>query len=349
MVGAVKHDLVRAHGADPISYSTLQAGLSYFETSFGYIAYRRAFGFDLTLGPPVCAPGDRVELLRRFLRAHRRASFFYVQRDVAMLAADLGGPRFRVSGMGVDKVLPLDVTEPERDPKVSGALKKAARGGFEVVEVRPSQLDAEARARVDAITRVYLRRSVVPVEMRFINRPLTLDDDGLARMFLLRQGADARVFGYAVLDPYFDGGRVQGYLLNLIRFEPTRLWGVYYALVATLAARLREEGVRQLSLGFCPLHGVDTEDCSPGLSRQVRWMERKLAGVEYLTHLREMKDAFPGVTPQRYFVTPSPWAVSTVLALLSATGVPFIDILRKSLINKPSADVKGTPLSGSLL
>ncbi|MFP2926807.1 phosphatidylglycerol lysyltransferase domain-containing protein [Pyxidicoccus sp. 3LG] len=333
----MKHDLVRAHGADPISYSTLQSGLAYFETSFGYIAYQRALGFDLTLGPPVCASGDRAELLQRFLRAGRRPLFFYVQREVAMLAAALGGPRYRVSGMGVDKVLSLDAPMSSRSAKVDGALKKAVRGGFDVEEVRPSELDSEARARVDAITRAYLRRSSVPVEMRFINRPLTLEDDGLARMFLLRQGADGRVFGYAVLDPYFEGGRAHGYLLNLIRFEPTRLWGVYYSLVATLAARLREEGVPQLSLGFCPLYGVDTEGCSPLLSRQVRWMERRFAGVDYLARLREMKDAFPGGTPQRYFVTPSPWAVSALLAFLRATGVPFTELVRRGLTDKPRA------------
>jgi lysylphosphatidylglycerol synthetase-like protein (DUF2156 family) len=343
----VKHDLVRAHGSDPIAYSTLQAGLSYFETSFGYIAYQRAFGVDLTLGPPVCAPGDRAELLRRFLREHRRPSFFYVQRDVAMLAAELGGPRFRVSGMGVDKVMSLDAAEAGHDARVGGALRKAARGGLDVVEVRPSELGSETRARVDGITRAYLRRSSVPVEMRFLNRPLAFEDHGLARMFLLRQGAEARVFGYAVLDPYFDGGRVQGYLLNLIRFEPTRLWGVYYAVVAMLAVRLREEGVRQLSLGFCPLYGVDTEGCSPGLARQVRWMERQLAGVEYLARLRELKDAFPGWTPQRYFVTPSPWAVTTLLALLRACGVPFTEVLRRSFTDRAGSDVKASPATGS--
>ncbi|NVJ09934.1 DUF2156 domain-containing protein [Myxococcus sp. AM001] len=331
IVGGVKHDLVRAHGADPISYSTLQPGLSYFETSFGYVPYQRAFGFDLTLGPPVCAAGDRAALLQRFLRTGRRPLFFYVQRDVAMLAAGLGGPRYRVSGMGMDKVLALDTPESARAAKVEAALRKAARGGFEVREVEPSALGDEERARVEAITRAYLRRSSVPVEMRFLNRPLTLDGDGLARMFLLRQGADARVFGYAVLDPYFHEGRVQGYLLNLIRFEPTRLWGVYYAAVATLASRLRVEGVSQLSLGFCPLYGVDTDGCSPGLSRQVQWLERRLAGVDYLARLREMKDAFPGGTPQRYFVTPSPWAVTALLSLLRACGVPLTEVLRRSL------------------
>jgi lysylphosphatidylglycerol synthetase-like protein (DUF2156 family) len=326
----VRHELVRAHGSDPISYSTLQPGLSYFETSFGYIAYQRAFGFDLTLGPPVCAGPDRTELIQRFLRDRKRPLFFYVPREVALLVAELGGSRFRVSGMGVDKVMTLDGPASELHPRVRGALKKAERGGFTVIEAHPATLGTEERARLESITRSYLQRSAVPVEMRFLNRPLAFDGDGLARLFVLRQGADASVFGYAMLDPYFDGGRVQGYLLNLIRFERTRLWGVYYSAVSMLASRLREEGIGQLSLGFCPLTGVDTEGCSPGLSRQVQWMERQLAGVEYVARLREMKEAFPGHTPQRYFVTPSPWAVTTLLALLRACQVPFLEILRRS-------------------
>jgi len=328
--GGVKHDLIRAYGSDPIAYSTLQPGLSYFETSFGYVAFQRAIGFDLTLGPPICAASDRAEMVERFLRSRKRPLFFYVRREIAELVASLGGRRFRTSGMGVDKVMALDAAPEEPHPRVRGALKKAARGGFNMVEVHPSKLGAEERARIDAITQSYLRRSSVPVEMRFINRPVAFDDDGFARMFVLRQGAEANVFGYAVLDPYFDSGRVQGYLLNLIRFEPTRLWGVYYAAVATLSSRLRAEGIGELSLGFCPLVGVDVEGCSPVLSRQVLWMERKLSNIDYLARLREMKEAFPGQTPQRYFVTPSPWVVTTVLALLRATRVPFMGIVRRT-------------------
>jgi lysylphosphatidylglycerol synthetase-like protein (DUF2156 family) len=323
--------LVRAHGSDPISYSTLQAGLSYYETSFGYIAYQRAFGFALTLGPPVCAAGDRAEMIQRFLSALRRPLFFYVSRETAAVVTGLGGSRFRVCGMGIDKVLPLEAPGAAVHPRVRGALKKAARASFDIVEVRPSELGHAERARLEAITRSYLGRSSVPVEMRFLNRPLAWEDDGLARTFVLRQGREARVFGYAALDPYFEAGRVAGYLLNLLRFEPTRLWGVYYSSVATLASLLRGQGVGQLSLGFCPLVGVDTEGCSPVLARQVRWMERRCATIEYIARLREIKDAFPGLTPQRYFVTPSPWVASTVLALLSACGVPFRSIIARSL------------------
>jgi lysylphosphatidylglycerol synthetase-like protein (DUF2156 family) len=326
----VKPDLVRAYGSDPIAYSTLQPGLSYFETSFGYIAYAQAFGFAMTLGPPICAESNQAELIERFLRHHQRPIFFYVRKDIANLVMQLSGRRFHMSGMGIDKVLPLDMTSDKQHPRVRGALKKAQRGNLKVLEVRPSELRRVERERINAITRSYLQKSAVSVEMRFINRPLSFLDDGFARMFVLQQGPEASVFGYVVLDPYFDKGRVQGYLLNLIRFEPTRLWGVYYSAVTMLASKLKAEGIEQFSLGFCPLVDVNVDGCSPWLSRQMSWLEQKYANIEYFARLREIKEAFPGLSPQRYFVTPSPWAVTAVLALIKASGVPFTGIIRRA-------------------
>lgn len=320
--GVVKSDLIRAYGSDPIAYSTLQPGLSYFETSFGYVAYQPALGLAMALGPPICAHDDRAEMIERFLRHHRRPVFFYVRRDVANLVMGLGGGRFYMSAMGVDKVLPLEALPDELHPKVRGALKKARRGDLRLVEVRPSEVRGSERERINCITQSYLRKSSVPAEMRFINRPLSFEDDGLARLLVLQQGPEGRVFGYVVLDPYFANGRVQGYLLNLIRCEPTRLWGVYYSVVARLVAMLKAEGIEQFSLGFCPLVDVDVEGCSPWLSRQVQWLEKKYGNIDYLARLREMKSVFPGLTPQRYFVTPSPWLVTTVLAFTLASGVP---------------------------
>ena len=56
---------------DPIAFSTLQEGLAYCETSYGYIAYRRVLGVDITLGPPIAAPADRAASARRGARVVR--------------------------------------------------------------------------------------------------------------------------------------------------------------------------------------------------------------------------------------------------------------------------------------
>ena len=64
----------------------------------------------ITLGasglPPVCAAADRPTMIERFLRARRRPLFFYLQREVATLVADLAGRRYRTCGMGIEKVIP---------------------------------------------------------------------------------------------------------------------------------------------------------------------------------------------------------------------------------------------------
>ena len=64
--------VIRSHGRDPIACSTLQNGLAYFDTSYGFIAYRRVLGMDITLGPPVCAPADRAPMIDRFVHSRRR-------------------------------------------------------------------------------------------------------------------------------------------------------------------------------------------------------------------------------------------------------------------------------------
>lgn len=317
--------LLRAHGADPISYSTLQPGLSYFDTSYGYVAYAKAAGVSLTLGPPVCAPSDRSKLVEKFLGGVKRPVFFYVQRDVAQLVKELGGWRSRVCPIGVDKVISLDARL-DADAKVKSAVKKAAKAGLQLEEVKPSAAD---RARIAEINARYLAKAAVPVEMTFLNRPLSYDDDGLQRMFVLRAGGE--LLGYAALDPYFEGGRPMGYLLNLLRFGKTSLWGVYFSSVVKLAEALKAQGVRELSLGFCPLGAVDASGCSRLLSPQVLWLARRFSSVPYLQRLKEMKDAFPGATPQRYFVGASPLLATTLVALLKACGVPLTPIIQSLL------------------
>lgn len=315
-------ELLRAHGADPIAYSTLQPGLEYFDTSYGYLAYARAAGFALTLGPPICARADRAALLEGFFARVKRPVVFYVQRDDAELAKALGGFGYGLCPIGADKVLSLDAPL-DTDAKVKSAVKKAKKGGLAMHEQLPAR---ELLERVDA---EYFAKSAVPVEMRFLNRPVTLEADGLGRLFVL--SAAGEPFGYAALDPYFQGGQATGYLLNVLRFAKTSLWGVYYAAVASLAEALKGEGVRQLSLGFCPLGAVDAAGCSPRLAAQAKWMEARFGAVPYLQRLKEMKDAFPGPSPQRYFVGRSPLVATTLLALLKACGVPLLPIVKHQL------------------
>ena len=77
--------LVALHGRDSIAVSTLQPGLEAFASASGFLAYRRARGYDVVLGPPLCAPQHREELLAGFLARSRRPFFAYLDGETAVL------------------------------------------------------------------------------------------------------------------------------------------------------------------------------------------------------------------------------------------------------------------------
>ena len=353
-------DLVRLFGEDPIAFSTLQSGLQYCDTSYGYIAYQRAWGIDITLGPPVAAPGDRAALIDRFLRSQRRPVFCYLRGDAAQqvlqLAALPPDRRMYAARMGIDRLLHThalcDPATPIEKTR-RGARKHARRAGFSLRSVDPQDLSAAELDRLAQITRAYLQKSQLPYEMRFLNRPFVPHEAQptllRARTYLLLQRPQPdqppHVFGYAVLNPWFGPERRSpvGYLLDILRCEPTRQWGVFYAAVDALCQQLSSEGVAELSLGFCPLHQTQAEAAhepdgaaampitSRSLSAQVAWLERQLAAVPYVQRLRELKMSLPGRSCPRYFVSPWPLVVPAFVALMGACGVRLGSLLGPSL------------------
>jgi lysylphosphatidylglycerol synthetase-like protein (DUF2156 family) len=342
--------LVLEHGSDPIAYSTLQRGLRYFETDKGYIAYHSAWGVHITLGPPVCAPQDRSELALRFLRAKPRVVFFYIPLDFAQLLSDVDERRTFCAGLGVDKVIPVGAPL-DSAKEVRGSLKKARASGFTIERANLGGLSAEERARLADINERYLAGRRQTEEMKFLNRPMEFEDDGLARVYLLRwrEGDSEKVHGYARLNPYFVGGKLAGYLLDVLRFESTRLWGVFYSAVALIAADLEPGGVRELSLGFCPLFHAETAPSLPrsrDLEGQIGWMAQHLGEVPYVERLHAQKSVFPGEERQRYMASRLGSAVRPFLAMLSASGVSIGSLIGRNLVKSLTAPYRRVEAGG---
>jgi lysylphosphatidylglycerol synthetase-like protein (DUF2156 family) len=319
--------LIRAYaGGDLIAASTLQPGLQWFETSFGAWAYADVHGFDVTLGGPLCDPADRPEMIRRFLARSRRPILFYLREDLLEL---LEPTHLRCAGIGVDRHVDIPALLADPHPTVRGALKKAQKAGFRLRPIELAQLDADDRARLEHITTRYLARAQVGVEMAFLNWPMSYQDAGLRRVYALEKfdREHQGMFGYAVLNPIFDRGQRVGHLLDILRFEPTKLWGVWLSTVYTLARELDgpDRHGEQLSLGFAPLHRVQAAPRagSRTLQAQFDWMVRYLSTAQYLQRLRELKDAIPGAEEQRYVASYTRAAPTVLYAFLRAMNVRF--------------------------
>ena len=339
-------DMVRAFGdGDLIASSTLQEGLEVFETSFGAWAYKRVWGMDITLGGPLCSPSDRGEMIQRFLSASRRPILFYLREP---LMAALEGCGLHGAGIGVDRHVDTEALLDNPASAVRGALKKARKAGLRLDRLDLRTLAAPTRRRLDEITARYLACAECTIEMRFINRPMSYEADGLRRIYLLSR-SDAEPegpFGYAVLNPIFEGGRATRYLLDILRFEPTRLWGVWLASVHTLTEQLAVEGLG-LSVGFSPLHKVQRPavGASDTLQAQVEWMVERLSSAQYLRRLRELKDLIPGPEEPRFMASFTRFAPAALFAFMEALGVGFgylfgpdlIKVLREGYRHKKEA------------
>ncbi len=253
-------------------------------------------------------------MLQRFLRVARRPMIFYLRAPMARLCADAG---LRTAGIGQDRRLDVEALLDRPPKEVLGALKHADKVAFSIEEVR----FGAHRARLDAITTAYLARAEITKEVTFLNRPMRHEDDGLRRLFLLKQGE--AIFGFAVLNPIWKGGRVEGWLLDLLRLERTKQWGVWLSTVHALAARLRAEGAG-LAVGFAPLHGVEHP---PGASRALAWqldaMERRLSNARYLRRLYELKAALPGAWEPRSVASHTRLAPRILQVFTEASEVGF--------------------------
>lgn len=324
---------IRACGdGDLIAASTLQPGLQWFSTSFGLLPYRRVAGIDVTLGGPLCEPHDRPELLRRFLSWSRRPILFYLRAPTLAL---LDGSGLHAAGIGIDRHVDLEALLRAPSKPVRGALARARRAGFELRPLALERLDAPTRARLEQITARYFARAAVSREMAFLNQPMRYEPDGLRRVFALvkHDREHDGMFGYAVLNPIFADGQRCGWLLDILRFEPTKLWGVWFCSVFALAQLLAQEG-EALSLGFAPLHRVRpaAHARSGVLEAQVDWMVRYLSTTSYLARLRELKDEIPGPEEPRYLASYTRSLPTVLYAFLQAMGVDIHRLLGPGLL-----------------
>ncbi|MFO0599094.1 MAG: phosphatidylglycerol lysyltransferase domain-containing protein [Myxococcaceae bacterium] len=278
---------------DPISRSTRQPGLVHFVHPLGSVAFTAPRGSPLTLGAPGCSLDVQAVVAEAFLAQHPDASFFYVtgEQVAAMQLAT-----HRAIPIGRDVVVPLPLQQPPDLART--ALRKATKQGLTLEE--PADLRPLA-AQLREVNAAALAAREIKEELRFLNRPCEFDGETDARTFVVRQRGE--LIGFVVLDAYV-GHAGRGYLLNLFRLKPTKVWNVYQAVVLRLCELLAAEGVAELSLGFVPLAVAPEEAELSWFDRlQLRLLRRAAARSSYLSRLAIIKHGFEARQVTRFLVT----------------------------------------------
>ena len=271
----VSRDLLMAHGRQSSSYFSLQQACHHFHhPHLGYIAYtpvRTFWGLtNVVITNPVAAP-DRMGALISAFESTVPGRPLYVGID-GEAASRLSGLGHRTTMMGTEFVVDLEdfTLEGRAMKQLRHASNLHRRENVQVQELIPS---ADVMEQASAISDSWRQSKVVKDrELRLLTRPPEFGMEwGVRRFFAYHQG---RMVGYVFFDPYYEHGRIKGYCANILRSDPgVKIAGLLDHIVLRAMSVFREEGVRELSLGIAPLHGVRE---APGEQRLLRYTNQWL-------------------------------------------------------------------------
>ncbi|MDV2080608.1 DUF2156 domain-containing protein [Marinobacter xestospongiae] len=312
------------HGRQSSSYFSLQQGCRHYSLdSLGFVPYipvpTLAGPVNVVFTDPVAAPNQLPRLLRQFERSvPGRPLYVGVGPQIADVLAGLG---HRTNIIGTEFAVDL-----ERFSLRGRAMKQLRhasnlhrRHAVSVMELPAAGVDQTAVAAISDAWRQ--GKAVKHRELSLLTRPPVFADEWGVRKFYAY--LDGQLAGYVFFDPYFDNGELAGYCANILRARPeAHHSGLLDYIILQAMTRFREEGVRELSLGIAPLHGVRA---CPGEQPMVR----RLAQLFYRHGNRLYAFAPLAYHKSRYRGRETPWylcardlgAARIAAVLLRGTGL----------------------------
>ncbi len=315
--------LLQNFGDFSLAYSTaVQPLLKYHGDSAGYLAWRQRWGVACVLGDPVTAEDQQRSLLESFVDQQRHPVFCQVSSTTARHLADLG---FWVNECGVDTRLGLD--EYTLAGKEKEWLRYAAnwvqRRGYQVVEADFDTVDA---MEVESVSEAWRKtRTVKKKEVRFLNRPIVLEQETDVRRFFLFN-PEGRMDAFVFFDPLYRDGRIVGYVTAFKRRHPECTQYGEQAIMKVAIEQFKAEGVPELRLGLSPFAWI--EDGQFTSSRFVSKVFRSLYHSKIINrrayHLvghAEYKRRFRGNEEKLYFASRSRFSFRALGALVGLCGI----------------------------
>jgi len=244
------HDLVRAHGADTLSFFKLREDKQYFFAAHGeaFLGYRTEGGALLVSGDPVGPPEALPALVRDVVTfaGERGLRLGVVGASASVLPLwELAG--LRSFYLGDEAMLDLREFSLEGRPirKVRQSVTRMAKAGFTAEVHRLSELDENALCELERV--LELGREGAP-ERGFSMAMDSLRGEHLDdSVVVLARDADQAVRGVLHFVPCY---RRPAMSLSFMRRDPSTPNGLTEFMVARSTELLRERGVEEISLNF---------------------------------------------------------------------------------------------------
>jgi phosphatidylglycerol lysyltransferase len=231
--------------------------------SRGLVVYGQAGRIAVVLGDPIGPPDEAWAAFDGFMDACARDDALPVVYQASSAARGwLTAHGFRTFRIGEEAILDLESfgLDGPRRANLRHTVSRAERGGV-TIEWHPRGLTADLSealaAELAAIDREWRARA--GPELGFTIGHFDAAEIRSIALVIARE-ADGRPSAYATFRPTGSDG---GYVLDLMRRRVAGTPGALEAAIAVAALRLRDRGVRSLSLGLAPLAGLVRPDAAP--------------------------------------------------------------------------------------
>lgn len=319
----VRRQLLKQHGSFTLAYSTaVQPLLLHYGDQQGFIAHRSRWGVTCALGDAVCDDSRRESLIREFVDRHKRPVFCQISRTTAEVLVGLG---YYINPLGIDTTLWLD------DYTLGGKKKEwlryagnwTARRGYRIEEASFDQIGADCVEQISEAWRG--TRTVKQKEVRFLNRPIVLEDEQDVRKFFLIDPED-RPIAFVFLDPLYRDGQIIGYATSFKRRHPSAPQYGEQAIMKLIIEKLKSESVNQLKLGLSPMASLEATEFPT--SATTAWLFERTFHNRIINrnayHLKghaDYKRRFHGSEESCYLAMPTRFSPRRLATLLALSGI----------------------------
>ena len=255
---------LQQHGREGIAYATLQAGMEYFITAKGYVAYTRVRhpvlarrAKRIVLSDPICAPADLAGLIGRFLERDRRAAFGVISEECAAVLRRMG---FKANCIGYEPLIPIQTYNTRGNWKELDLIKRARnetrREGVTIREEDGDSLRHRGPELQALSAKWVASKKINDREIwLYARRPVFEHEEGVRKFVAYDE--EQRVAGFAFYDPMYRGGEVFGYSANIVRCDEERFGRLATALHMEAMEAFKPEGKEVLNLLLAPFVKLD--------------------------------------------------------------------------------------------
>lgn len=250
--------LQKEYGQDSLNYLSLTEEYEFFFGTRvqGYIAYLPKGRKVLSMGDPVCAGADTKALIEEYLGfcdgQGKKPIFVALSEETIKTAQEAG---LRIMKCGEEAVLNLSEYTLAGGSRavLRRSVNKGDKSGVLMQEYKPQiHRDKGLEAEIWELSRKWYED-----KQRQINFAVgTIDfDHPYDRRFFLTRDANGKLLTFLSFLPYEYGRKL---CIDLMHREMDAPTGSMEHAIISVARKVQEEGVEEISLSFAPLVGMDT-------------------------------------------------------------------------------------------